>query len=173
MSAKVVIVTEDDRVVDVQDRLQAHLGQGMLHRAFMVLIFNRKGELLIQKRGQGKMLWPLHWENSCSSHPSEDEGQEEAGQRRVREELGFTCSLRAIGTVRYQATYKDVGAENEVCAVLVGRYDGPVVPDCDEVADWKWISPEELRQDIADNPAEYAPWLALGLECYLTARTQT
>lgn len=161
---KVILVDKDDSPVGLEEKIKAHLGQGMLHRAFSVFVFNDKKELLLQQRASGKMLWPLYWTNTCCSHPKEGENYEEAGQRRLKEELGFTCPLKFVGKFQYQAPYKDVGSENELCSVLVGEYSGEVFPNKEEVESIKWVNFEELKKDVEENSGNYTPWLKLELE---------
>jgi hypothetical protein len=64
-----ILVDAADRVVGRLSKSRCHEGNGVLHRAFSLLIFNAAGELLIQQRSPGKRLWPLYWSNSCCSHP--------------------------------------------------------------------------------------------------------
>ena len=160
----VILVDESDNQVGLEEKMKAHLGKGILHRAFSVFVFNKKGELLLQQRAKGKMLWPLYWTNTCCSHPREGENYEEAGKRRLQEELGFTCSLKLIGKFQYQAGYKDIGSENELCSVLVGEYDGEVFPNKEETESVKWINFEELKKDVTEHPENYTPWFKIELE---------
>jgi len=161
----VVLVNKADEVLGVEDKVQAHLGDGLLHRAFTTIVLNPQGEILLQRRGAGKMLWPLAWEASCSSHPRLAESYVESGERRLREELGMDCRLEMAGKFTYQASFDGVGAEHEVCALLVGEYDGKVAADPQEIAEWRWVDLGTLREEVAASPDEYAPWLALALEC--------
>jgi len=78
-------------------------------------------------------------------------------------ELGLNCELSMIDKFHYQAKYKNIGSENEICAVLVGKHNGDVEPNVEEVADWKWIELDNLRSDIIVNPSDYTPWLKIGL----------
>ena len=164
MPENVILVNEEDVQTGLEDKLAAHLGQGKLHRAFSVFIFNSKGEFLLQQRSAQKMLWPLHWTNTCCSHPRENEDYQAAGQRRLQEEMGFTCLLKMIGKFQYQARYKDAGSEYELCRVLVGEYDGQVAPDPKEVADCKWVDFGKVKKDVASNPDAYTPWFKMELE---------
>ena len=161
---KLVTVNEKDEKLGLEDKVKAHLGKGILHRAFTILIFNSKNQLLIQKRGKDKMLWPLIWEASCSSHPLKDENYITAGKRRLKKELGFTCKLKNLGKFQYQAKYKNIGSENEVCALLAGRHQGRVKPNPKEVVEWKWIDLKTLKKDILKRPVKYAPWLKIALK---------
>ena len=161
---KIILVDENDNQIGLEEKLKCHLGKGILHRAFSVFVFNDKKELLLQERSAEKMLWPLYWTNTCCSHSIENEEYEEAGQRRLKEEMGFNCTLEFIGKFQYQASYKNIGSENELCSVLVGKYNGEIFADPKEVADYRWINFEELKKDVSENPEKYTPWFKMELE---------
>jgi isopentenyl-diphosphate delta-isomerase len=59
---KVILVNEHDDMVGIMDKMEAHR-QGLLHRAFSIFIFNRKGEMLLQQRALSKYhsagLWTM------------------------------------------------------------------------------------------------------------------
>ena len=157
---KVVIVNKKDQVLGEESRNVAHQVNGLLHRGFIVLIFNQKRELLLVKRSKKKMLWSLFWDGCCS-HPRLGEGYIKAGERRLKEELGFSCQLKHIDKFYYRAVYQDVGSEEEICAVLEGKYNGQIKPDSEEVADYRWIDLEELEKEIKTRPEIFVPWLKL------------
>lgn len=162
---EVILVDENGVEVGTADILEAHTGKGLLHRAFSVYVFrNDRKELLLQKRSEKKMLWPLIWANTCCSHPRVGETSREAGERRLKEEMGFTTPLSEDLSFVYRAEDADRGVEHEHLTLLVGDVDDAnVIPDHEEVAEYKWISVEELLQDFDKNGDQYAPWLKLGL----------
>ncbi len=167
-----MLVNEKDEVIGTEEKMKCHLGKGVLHRAFSVYIFNNKGEILIQQRSKEKPLWPLYWSNSCCSHPRPGESCVEAGERRLQEELGFSCPLKKIDNFLYQAKYKDIGWEREFLTIMYGFYQGEVKPAPREVNDWKWISPENLIKDMEKNPEKYTPWFKRGFKRYLKIKEQ-
>ncbi len=164
---KLLLVNKKDKVIGFETKENCHQGKGILHRAFSVYIFDDKARFLIQQRSKFKPLWPFYWANTCCSHPRKGEEYIEAGERRLKEEFGFTCSLRMIDKFQYQAKYKDVGSENEMCAILIGEHNGKIKADSKEIADWKWVNVNKLQNDFKKNPDEYAPWLKIGLKRYL------
>lgn len=162
---KLILVNENDEVVGFEEKVKCHLNKGMLHRAFTVFLLNDKGQILIQKRTASKMLWPLYWETTCSSHPRENESYEDSGTRRLKEELGINAPLKVVDKFTYHSFYKDVGAEHEVCAVLAGQYNEKEISFNDnEVADLKWISIDDLKKELSKNPQDYAPWLEIAFK---------
>ena len=113
-----ILVDQDGRSIGEASKQQCHEGRGLLHRAFSLLIFDQKGRLLLQQRAAGKLLWPGYWSNSCCSHPRTGEGLAAAARRRSREELGLSVDPELLFTFQYSATYRNIGSENEVCAVF-------------------------------------------------------
>ena len=163
MQELVVLVDQNDKKIGIEEKLKAHQ-EGELHRVFSIFIFNPQKQLLLQRRSLSKYHSAGLWTNTCCSHPRESEGYEEAGQRRLEEELGFTCILKYIGKFQYQANYKDIGAENELCSVLVGEYDGEVNVDPKEANSFKWVDFKELKKDVLGNPDKYTPWFKIELD---------
>ena len=163
---KLIIVDKKDKQIGKEEKLKVHK-QGILHRAVTVLLFNSKNEVLITKRSEKKLLWPGYWECSCSTHVYEGESYKKAGERRIKEELGISTSLKYLLKFYYKAKYKDVGYEHEICGLVVGKYDGKINPNPEEIADYKWISLDELKQDIEKNPEKYAPWLKIVFEKFM------
>jgi isopentenyl-diphosphate delta-isomerase len=153
-----ILVDENDNVIDYKSKIECHQGDGILHRAFSIFIFNSKMEVIMQKRSDNKMLWPMFWSNTCCSHPRKGEVMEEAAHRRLSEEIGFDTRLEYLYKFIYQANYKAVGAENELCSVFIGKSDEQVVVNENEIADWKFISIPDLSESVAEKPDEFTPW---------------
>ena len=156
-----IVVDEHDAVLGHRTKAEVHRGDGILHRAFSVFLFNEHGELLLQQRSALKPLWPLYWSNGCCSHPRRGETELAAAERRVREELGLEARLEFLFRFQYHARFEQRGSERELCSVFVGRAAGEVHADPDEVAAWSWVTPEQLDAELAARPERLTPWLAL------------
>ena len=164
-SESLILVDESDHEVGHLSKELCHAGRGVLHRAFSLLIFNEAGELLIQRRSPHKRLWPLHWSNSCCSHPRRAETMEAAIHRRLHQELGLNCPLHFLFKFRYQAQFDSAGAEHELCSVFIGRSNGRVRIDHNEISDWRWVSPERLAQEMRGAGAQrFTPWFTMEWE---------
>lgn len=159
-----ILVDEQDNVVGYRDKKSCHIGDGVLHRAFSIFIFNEHGQLLVQQRSREKMLWPLFWSNSCCSHPRKGESMDVATRRRLREELGFSVPLRFLYKFTYHARYEDKGSERELCYVYIGYHDGMVIANPSEIAEWKFVDVKELDRDMQQNPQRYTPWFRMEWE---------
>jgi isopentenyl-diphosphate Delta-isomerase len=160
-SDALILVDEADREVGHLSKAKCHDGQGVLHRAFSLLIFNDEGELLLQQRASSKRLWPLYWSNSCCSHPRRAESMETAIHRRLYEELGLRCSLQFLFKFQYQAQFESAGSEQELCSVFIGRSSDPVKTDPKEILAWRWIRPEVLQTELVGDPDKFTPWFKL------------
>jgi isopentenyl-diphosphate delta-isomerase len=169
----VVLVDADDRPIGLREKVEAHLGEGELHRAFTTLVFDPTGRVLAARRSRHKMLWPLVWDGSCASHVRDGESHAAAGERRLLEELGFTCSLCEVDKFIYRARYKDVGVEYELCATLVGNYEGDVRANPDEASEWTWAGIDELLKAFQADPESHAPWFVLALNRLVLAEQLT
>ena len=154
-----ILVDHEDNELGFSSKAECHSGTGLLHRAFSVFIFNSSGQVLLQQRSQDKELWNLYWSNSCCSHPRQGEQIENAAHRRVMEELSIDCELHYLYKFFYQEPFEKKGSEHELCSVFVGRHDGKVSINITEIADWKFIDPEELSRSIDQYPEKYTPWL--------------
>ena len=159
-----ILVDEQDNETGSCEKVACHLGQGKLHRAFSVFLFDPQGRILIQQRSPDKMLWGGFWANSCCSHPRIGEDTKDAAHRRMMEELGVECELTYLYKFVYHAEFGDVGSEHENCWVFAGSFDGKLNINDAEIAATRLLTPEELTQEIETNGEIYSPWLKLEWE---------
>jgi isopentenyl-diphosphate delta-isomerase len=145
----VVAVDGNDERVGVVDRLEAHTGDGVRHRAFTVLVFDETGHILLAQRSPEKRLWDTHWDGTVASHPRTGQSQTAAASARLEEELGVTPDqyddLEVTDRFEYKRHYHTEGVEHEVCAVLqVTLTDRSLDPDPEEVGGVLWAPYERL-----------------------------
>lgn len=158
---ELILVNDDDVPIGVKSKQACHDGDGLLHRAFSLFLYNDKGELLLQQRSAQKRLWPLFWSNSCCSHPRNGEQVQQAASRRIQQELGVEASLTYLYKFKYQARFDEAGSENELCSVFVGRVAAAIQANSNEVAQWRFVTPAALDLELRDKPEIYTPWLKL------------
>eukprot|EP01113_Clastostelium_recurvatum_P028608 TRINITY_DN3457_c0_g1_i1.p1 TRINITY_DN3457_c0_g1~~TRINITY_DN3457_c0_g1_i1.p1 ORF type:complete len:243 (+),score=65.92 TRINITY_DN3457_c0_g1_i1:53-781(+) len=168
MAEECIVVDRDDNVIGPESKLNCHLNtniqKGLLHRAFSVFLFDTQGRLLIQQRSGTKATFKLCWTNTCCSHPlyfpTEMEDKDQLGViraaiRKLDHELGispdsmpieaFTCLAR----VHYKAESNGKWGEHEIDYILVAQKDVTVVPNPEEVADFKYVTLPELEGMLA------------------------
>ena len=161
---KLILVDDEDNIIGYKTKEECHQGNGILHRAFSIFIFDDKNQLLIQKRSDSKQLWPLYWSNSCCSHPRKGEKVEEAANRRLKEELGIESPLTFLFKFQYSVPYKNVGSEREMCSVLIGKSNSHISSNKNEIDEWKYMDIEKLDENMSVNPDKYTPWFKLEWE---------
>jgi isopentenyl-diphosphate delta-isomerase len=157
---KVILVDEHDNVIGTMDKMEAHQ-KGVLHRAFSILVFNSKGEMLLQKRSKGKYHSGGLWTNSCCSHPGLHESIEESARRRLKHEMGIDLEPEFAYKFLYKSNVGNNITEHELDHVFTGVYDGIPSINTDEVEDWKFVNLTDLRRDIETNPDNYTTWFKL------------
>ena len=160
-SEQLILVDDLDREIGFKAKADAHMGKGVLHRAFSIFVFNFRQELLLQQRSPTKMLWPGYWSNTCCSHPRRGEAMADAVTRRLAQELGFTCPLEYLYKFKYHAQFGAVGAEHELCSVYFGRYDGPVDANVNEIAATRFVGVEALERELKVAPETFTPWFKM------------
>ena len=72
--------------------------------------------------------------------------------------MGIACPLTALFTVHYRADVSNGLVENELVHVFGGRFEGEPNPDPGEVEDWRWLSPDQIREDVETEPDRYSVW---------------
>jgi len=162
--SRVILVDRQDRAIGTEEKIRAHQGPGLLHRAFSVFISDGRGRLMMQRRAATKYHFAGRWSNTACSHPAPGDNLADAAQQTLRREMGLTTPLRVVANLIYRATDRHSGlTEHEFVHLLVGNSDLSPSPDPSEVDEWAWITPETLQTAIAEDPAEYTPWLAIGM----------
>jgi isopentenyl-diphosphate delta-isomerase len=165
----VVLLDEDLQPMGTAPRAEVHDARTPLHLAFSCYLFDRAGRLLLTRRALAKRTWPGVWTNSFCGHPRPGESLEAAVQRHAAHELGadvrdVRCLLPEF---RYRAVDSSGVVENELCPVFVATctdHADNVVANPDEVAEWRWVTVDELRSAVAAAPWALSPWLLEQLE---------
>lgn len=156
----VILVDPYDNAIGSMEKLEAHQ-KGILHRAFSVVLFNSRGEMLLQKRATGKYHSGGLWTNACCSHPQPGERIEDAARRRLLQEMGIDMQPEFAYSFIYKAPLDHNLVEHELDHVFIGTFDGTPQINTDEVEDWKLISMEDLRNNIRQHPEAYTYWFRL------------
>lgn len=158
-----LVVDNHDTFLEYKEKEICHTGKGFHHRAFVVFLYDKKNQVLLQKRKHKR--WNNVWDVTATSHvlhfPNHDETYGEAALRSLKEEMGVTgVSLKNIGAFNYFRTYGKQ-CENEYCAILVGEYEGNVISNTDFIYEYKWMDASKLLKEIQISENKYSPWLVL------------
>ncbi len=164
----VVLLSDDGEVIGTAPKSTVHTVDTPLHLAFSCHVFDGQGRVLATRRALGKATWPGVWTNSFCGHPAPGEDPVEAIVRRAQRELGLTLAdvQVALPDFRYRAVDASGVVENEICPVYTARAATDVAPAEDEVAEWAWVDPSELRASVEAAPFVFSPWLGWQLAAW-------
>ncbi|MCE2741768.1 MAG: isopentenyl-diphosphate Delta-isomerase [Sphingobacteriales bacterium] len=166
MQEMVILVDEHDNEIGLMEKQEAHV-KALLHRAFSVMVFNDKGEMLLQQRALSKYHSGGLWTNTCCSHPRQGETTEQAAHRRLQEEMGFDCELKLHQTFIYKAPFDNGLTEHELDHVFIGTYNQDPHINPEEVNDFHWISLSELDQQLRNQPEKFTVWFKMIMDNYV------
>jgi len=159
----VVLLDTTGNPIGVADKATVHNKDTPLHLAFSCHIFNPSGKILVTRRALTKRTWPGVWTGSFCGHPTPGEPGPAAVARGARHELGI--SLDALELIAPHFRYRSVDAagivENEVCPVYTATTADEIVPRSDEVCQFEWVRPLDLRTAVEAAPWAFSPWLTL------------
>jgi isopentenyl-diphosphate delta-isomerase len=131
------------------------------------MVFNDKGEMLLQQRALSKYHSGGLWTNTCCSHPRQGETTEQAAHRRLQEEMGFDCELKLHQTFIYKAPFDNGLTEHELDHVFIGTYNQDPHINPEEVNDFHWISLSELDQQLRNQPEKFTVWFKMIMDNYV------
>jgi 16S rRNA (adenine1518-N6/adenine1519-N6)-dimethyltransferase len=155
------VVDAQDRIVGSSPRREIHANNS-LHRAVHILVFNREGELFLQKRSRWKDRHPLLWDSSAAGHVDAGEDYDSAAAREVREELGVDTAVASIGRIPASAQ-----TGYEFITIYRAEHDGPFSLPADEIEHGDFFPVEVVNDWTAARPADFAPGF---IECWKVFR---
>ena len=161
-----ILVNESDKLLEkYAPKSKCHTGKELHHRAFTVLILNKKGKVLLQKRKH--KLWDGFWDLT-NSHPlhkdNKNESYHQAVTRCLKKEWGIEIPVKKLFGFNYFAKYKKNFCENEYCLFLVGEHNGSVHPNPEVAYGYKWRRLKVLLDDIKIHLGNYTPWTIKALQ---------
>jgi len=166
----ILLVDENGRPAGEEDKEKCHEGAGILHGAFLVMVFNEKGELMLARRCAGKKLWPHYWDGTLASHYRRGVARETTVGERIFQEIGVRAGRpRRLFDFRYQVAYRDIGSENEICDVFAvdGVPAESIALHPDEISECRCLSLEDAAGEAGKAPEILTPWFLIALRMYL------
>lgn len=160
---RVILVDKKGRELGKIEKIEAHKN-GVLHRAISVLIFNSKGEMLLQQRADNKYHSGNLWTNATCTHPRPNEAEIDAAKRRLSEEIGIETELEKKFDFIYKAFLDNDLIEHEFDHVFFGISDQIPILEPSEAKDFKYISYLDLITDIEQYPENYTVWFKIILK---------
>lgn len=156
-SERFPVVDENDRLLGDAPRSEVH-GDNLRHRAVHLFIFNRQGELFLQKRSRWKDRHPLLWDSSAAGHVEAGEEYDETAARELEEELGVKTELTRVVKLPCQ---ENTGWE--FIWLYRGEHDGPFQLAKTEIEYGEFFPIDVVSRWVKARPDDFAPGF---LECW-------
>lgn len=158
-----IVVDSQDRPQGEASRQVCHRFPGKLHRAILVILRNKKDQILLAQRAKGK-LWGGVCDGTVATHVYPSETSEDSSRRALRKELNLeNLRLEYRGKFLYRARWGKEGIEHEVCHLYLGESDESVTVNQNEITDLEWIDQKELMMRVKKNKKVFTPWLLVAL----------
>lgn len=151
------VVNERDEVIGQMPRGEVHR-QGLRHRAVHLMVYDRRGQVFLQKRSLQKDCFPGAWDSSAAGHLDSGESYDACVFREAREELGLHLAALPEKIMRIEAC-PETGMEFVWVYRVVS--EGPFILHPDEIETGGWFAPNHLTEWIRRSPQEFAPSLLL------------
>ncbi len=141
------LVDEEGQVIGKAPRSVCHQNPDLLHPVVHLHVFNPKKELFLQKRPASKDIQPNKWDTAVGGHIGLNEELEYALKREVKEEIGID-DFTPVFIAKY--VWKSQ-VESELIFSFMTNYDHPIQFNKDEIADGKFWSIQDIKQNIGKN----------------------
>ena len=157
------VVSENNEIIGKEPREKIH-NSGLWHRGVHVLVFNSKGQLILQTRSAAKDKFPNYYDCSVSEHVEEGETYEAAAIRGLKEELKIT-DVQLKRLLRFKMNYGP--NDNMISELYECRYGSPTQIDKRETQSVGTFSLNEVEEMLRNNEDKFAPWTKEILKWYL------
>ena len=131
------LVNEKDEVIGTVWKSEAHKDPSKIHREVAVLLFDKKGRVLIQQRSYQKEFHPGKWMVAVAGHIRFHEKPIDAANRETQEELGLKLDLKYYGK-EFDRSKNETRFFWVYYAILEGNEKIKI--DKDETEVFRWIS---------------------------------
>lgn len=136
------VVNHKGEVVNILPRFEIHGNPFLIHRVVHILVFNKEGALLLQKRSLNKDVAPGKWDTSVGGHVNIGEDILEAVRREMKEELGITmCKPEFLYTYIHSNSY-----ETELVYTYSCTYEGKITFNRHEIDKVQFWSIKEINK---------------------------
>ena len=152
-------VDENNKIIGSRPMSDFQTGK-FIHRSAHLLLFNSKGEALIQKRSSNKKWYQNLYTYSVSGVVA-NESYEQCIKREMKEEIGILIPVKLLFVYKYFDKL-----DKSFHALFYGKSDKKLIIDKNEISLTKWILPEKLKKDLLKNPDKYVPHVRFGLRRY-------
>ncbi len=151
------VVDETDRATGTASRHEVHTRK-LRHRAVHVFVFNREGELFLQKRSRWKDAHPSKWDSSASGHLNAGGDYDTTAEREIEEELGVVSRVEFVAKI---AASENTG--QEFVHLYRASHEGPFVLARSEIECGSFFPVPLIAMWIEARPQDFSTGF---IECF-------
>ncbi len=161
----------EEMIIDAVDRRDSPIGEVKRSEVFKerlnfrvvhILLFNGRGELLVQQLANDRTRHPRYWGSSVAGYLFAGESYEAAAQRRLSQELGvFNSRLAPVGKT---------SMSDEGCLKFIGVFsavsEGPFSFDGEHISALEFVSLPEIHKLHNQGSVAFTPTFIRVLDFY-------
>lgn len=161
MKADIILVDRDDNEIGTKDR--AEITSSDHFRVAALWLTDQNGNILIAQRKLDKLNDPGKWGPAAAGTIEINETYESNIYKEAAEELGLEGTEFQIGPHQFVTDIR-----NFHCQWFTGVVDHeyPFVLQPEEVEAVAWISPQDLKHDLANRPEKYVNSIATSIKLF-------
>ena len=144
-------VDEHDELIEVVTRRRMR-DENLRHRSVSILVLGTDGRLLVHQRSDDKDLLPGWWDVCVGGVVGFAEGYDEAARRELAEEIGIDAIAEGIELLDLGMAQHDGPHAAEISHLYQLEHDGPFTFADDEVAQARFVTPDEFGALARDHP---------------------
>lgn len=138
------IINEEGEIIGLAPRSEVHGNPNLMHRVVHVLVFNKKGDILLQKRSMNKDVAPGKWDTSVGGHVNPGEDLLSSAMREMDEELGIKGK-----ELKYLYSYVHTNPyETEHVTTFGVIHEGEVSFNREEIDEVRFWSIDEIKDRL-------------------------
>jgi isopentenyldiphosphate isomerase len=143
MTEYFVVVDRNDKVTGKASRKECHSNRNLIHRAVAVLVLNKKGGILFEKRSMKKDMQPGKW-GLVAGHVDIGESYQEAATREMKEEIGTSCEkFRSLFKIFFRTD-----RESKIIKCFSCVHEGPFKVNREESDELRFFPEERVKEAL-------------------------
>jgi len=151
----ILIVDKNDRPIGKASAQEAD-EQGLIRRLVRLMLENKSGQILLQKRSETEKVYPGRWDNSVAGHVDFGESNEQALFRETLEELG----VKDFKPEKIGSYYNEVPRGKHKIKKFNHLYkadynDTPTNYGREEVDGVEWFDIDDVKRMVALKPDKF------------------
>lgn len=136
-----IVVDETDNIIEYRTRQVCHQDSSLIHRVVGVMVYNDKGEILLQRRSKDRQIFPGKFIGYVAGHVPKGQSYEVTAKKEIKEELGIQIPLLFVNKFVIKSDIESI-----MMAIFKGYHNGPFKIDKKEMDMIEFTSKEKIKE---------------------------